>query len=164
MFKATPTGIEGARASDTLLGKVDAAGEKASPYEALPRLDKRDDHTLQVQTIPWRYKASAGLMILLFAFGSSLSETTLGPLKSTLIKELRITSELSICTVVEIRLTSDAQYGTIASASSLVNTILPIVGGIYMDHVSDLSSKHVAADVTCSGEQLMRPLSPVLSF
>ena len=29
----------------------------------------------------------------------------------------------------------DAQYGAIASASSLVNTILPIVGGIYMDHV-----------------------------
>ena len=66
--------------------------DKELPYEdQLPRLHK-EDHQLHVNTIPWRYKAPAGLMILLFAFGSSLSETTLGPLKSTLIKELKITS------------------------------------------------------------------------
>jgi len=66
--------------------------DKESPYEEqLPQLHKQD-HQQHVNTIPWRYKAPAGLMILLFAFGSSLSETTLGPLKSTLIKELKITS------------------------------------------------------------------------
>jgi hypothetical protein len=71
--------------------KVDTV-DKESPYEdQLPRLHKQDQH-LHVNTIPWRYKAPAGLMILFFAFGSSLSETTLGPLKSTLIKELKITS------------------------------------------------------------------------
>jgi len=66
--------------------------DKESPYEEqLPQLHKQDPQQ-HVNTIPWRYKAPAGLMILLFAFGSSLSETTLGPLKSTLIKELKITS------------------------------------------------------------------------
>ena len=71
--------------------KVDSV-DKELPYEdQLPRLHK-EDHQQHVNTIPWRYKAPAGLMILLFAFGSSLSETTLGPLKSTLIKELKITS------------------------------------------------------------------------
>jgi len=58
-------------------------------------------------------------MILFFATGSSYAESTLSPLKSTLRKELKI---------------SNAQYGAIASASSLVNTILPIIGGIGMDH------------------------------
>lgn len=74
--------------------KTGAEGDKESPYgDQLPELRKQDRHDQHVQTIPWRYKLPAGAMILLFAFGSSLSETTLGPLKSTLIKELKITSK-----------------------------------------------------------------------
>lgn len=69
--------------------------------------------------IPWRYRLMSFWMILFFATGSSYAESTLSPLKSTLRKELKI---------------SNAQYGAIASASSLVNTILPIIGGIGMDH------------------------------
>ncbi|KAJ7868492.1 major facilitator superfamily domain-containing protein [Mycena leptocephala] len=42
----------------------------------------------------------------------------LSPLKSTLKKELKI---------------NNAQYGVIASANSLVNTVLPVVGGIAID-------------------------------
>ena len=62
---------------------------------SLPRLHKTPVLTSPIQQIPWRYRITAGLMIMLFAFGSSLSETTLGPLKSTLRRELDITSELS---------------------------------------------------------------------
>jgi len=77
--------------TEPLSNKADTM-DKELPYEdQLPQLHKQDQQ-LHVNTIPWRYKAPAGLMILLFAFGSSLSETTLGPLKSTLIKELKITS------------------------------------------------------------------------
>ena len=66
--------------------------EKWLPTDEVPRLERQAQES-HVRFIPWRYKLLAGSMILLFAFGSSLSETTLGPLKSTLIKELKITSQ-----------------------------------------------------------------------
>jgi hypothetical protein len=117
--------------------------------------------------IPWRYRLLAFSMILFFATSSSFCENTLGPLKSTLVKELKISSELEYLTSfsssialpglhvdphrkwwlwpvarARLELTLDAQYGAIASASSLVNTILPIIGGIGMDYVS-------GCDLTC---------------
>lgn len=64
-----------------------------SPLDGgLPSLDNQDPKP-GASLIPWRFKILAGSMILLFSFGSSFSETTLGPLKSTLIRELGITSE-----------------------------------------------------------------------
>ncbi|ORX34136.1 major facilitator superfamily domain-containing protein [Kockovaella imperatae] len=73
----------------------------------------------QAQEIPLRYRLLAVSMILLFATGSSFAEAALSPLKATMIEELGI---------------NNAQYGAISSASSLVNSILPIIGGIGMDH------------------------------
>ncbi|WVQ95901.1 hypothetical protein IAU59_003000 [Kwoniella sp. CBS 9459] len=69
--------------------------------------------------IPWKYRLMAFSMIIFFATGSSFLENIAAPLKSTFRKELGITN---------------AQYGAITSASSLVNTILPIIGGIGMDY------------------------------
>lgn len=82
--------------------------------------------------IPMKYSLLAFSMIVFFATGSSFAEGTLGPLKSTLRKELKISSESTANG--PILTLPDAQYGAIASASSLVNTILPIIGGIGMDH------------------------------
>jgi hypothetical protein len=59
----------------------------------IPRLETQERSLAHVQHIPWRFKIAAGSMIMLFAFGSSLSESTFGPLKSTLVKELGITSK-----------------------------------------------------------------------
>ncbi|QRV76658.1 major facilitator superfamily transporter [Ceratobasidium sp. AG-Ba] len=67
---------------------------------------------------PWRWRIIAWLFALSLAVGSSFSESTLGPLKSTLIKQLKI---------------NNARYGTIASATSVVNMFLPIVGGYFVD-------------------------------
>lgn len=106
-----------------------------------PYHDAQKQHEDRRAHIPWRYKLIAASMILLFAFGSSFSESTFGPLKSTLVEELSITSTSPAFVGPGNRhtltkpLRIDAQYGAISSASSLVNTILPIVGGIYMDHV-----------------------------
>ncbi|WVR07938.1 hypothetical protein IAU60_004981 [Kwoniella sp. DSM 27419] len=71
------------------------------------------------EEIPWRYKALAFSMIIFFSTGSSFLDGVASPLKSTFRKELKITN---------------AQYGAVASASNLVNTILPIIGGIGMDY------------------------------
>ncbi|KAM0321644.1 hypothetical protein ACHAQA_010000 [Verticillium albo-atrum] len=68
---------------------------------------------------PLSWKITALVSGLMLSWGSSFSENTLGPLKGTLIRELNITN---------------AQYGAISSATSLVNSILPIVGGYCLDH------------------------------
>ncbi|ORY34568.1 major facilitator superfamily domain-containing protein [Naematelia encephala] len=69
--------------------------------------------------IPLRYKLCALCTILFSSTGVIFCEKTLSPLKSTLKKQLHI---------------NNAQYGAISSASNLVNTILPILGGIGMDY------------------------------
>ena len=69
--------------------------------------------------IPLRHRLLAFSMIILFATGSSFAENILSPLKSTLKEELDI---------------NNAQYGVVSAATNLVNTILPIIGGIGMDH------------------------------
>ncbi|GAA5915230.1 hypothetical protein JCM6882_003377 [Rhodosporidiobolus microsporus] len=68
---------------------------------------------------PLSWKVIALFMGVFLSVGSSFSENTLGPLKSTLRKELDITN---------------AQYGAISSASSLVNAILPVAGGVMLDY------------------------------
>ncbi|OCF73363.1 hypothetical protein I204_06595 [Kwoniella mangroviensis CBS 8886] len=70
-------------------------------------------------SIPRKYRFIAFSMIIFFATGSSFLQAITSPLKSTFKKELGVTN---------------AQYGAIASASSLVNTILPIIGGVGMDY------------------------------
>ncbi|KAF9047172.1 MFS general substrate transporter [Hymenopellis radicata] len=72
-----------------------------------------------VQDFPLKWKITALCLGLLLSAGSSFSENTLGPLKSTFKSELKITN---------------AQYGAISSATSLVNTILPILGGFILDY------------------------------
>ena len=102
----------------------DGPAVQAEETEKAPEQDGDNDSeaaTLAPRppVIPWRYRLMSFWMILFFATGSSYAESTLSPLKSTLRKELKI---------------SNAPYGAFASASSLVNTILPIIGGIGMDH------------------------------
>jgi len=75
-----------------------------------------EEHT---KNFPWRYKLPAALMVFLFTLGSNWAGSAISPLKSTIRKELKITN---------------AQYGVISSADSLVNTILPIFSGIAIDY------------------------------
>ena len=81
--------------ADRSEGEKTLAGIPAA--DQLPTLinDNESQTTHDVKQIPWRYKIAAGSMIILFAFGSSLSESTFGPLKSTLVEELGITSEFA---------------------------------------------------------------------
>lgn len=46
----------------------------------------------QVDDIPLKYRCIAFVFIMLFSTGAALAEATLGPLKSTLVKELDLTS------------------------------------------------------------------------
>ncbi|KAK1496724.1 hypothetical protein CCUS01_13303 [Colletotrichum cuscutae] len=71
------------------------------------------DDAESIRDFPWAWKATALICGVALSWGSSFSENTLGPLKSTLIKNLNI---------------NNSQYGAISSATSLVNTVLPILG------------------------------------
>ncbi|CAE6346181.1 unnamed protein product [Rhizoctonia solani] len=110
--------------------KVDISNEL--PYTGLPAASREgggddkfepspQDRALEVdptEGAPWRWRIIAMIFALSLAVGSSFSEATLGPLKSTLVKDLHI---------------SNAQYGTISSATSVVNMCLPIIGGYLVD-------------------------------
>ncbi|KDN50038.1 hypothetical protein RSAG8_01374, partial [Rhizoctonia solani AG-8 WAC10335] len=86
-------------------------GSEPSSQDRTPEVDPTEG-------APWRWRIIAMLFALSLAVGSSFSEATLGPLKSTLVKDLHI---------------SNARYGTISSATSVVNMCLPIVGGYLVD-------------------------------
>lgn len=90
---------------------------------------------------PWTWKAIALISGIALSWGSSFSENTLGPLKSTLISQLDITNAQVKCNAMSSRRhenfevgTNSNQYGAISSATSLVNTILPIIGGYGLDY------------------------------
>lgn len=60
--------------------------------------EKENDTETSSQTsvyIPQKYRWMAFSMIIFFATGSSFAEGTLGPLKSTLVKQLKINSKSS---------------------------------------------------------------------
>lgn len=92
------------------------------------------------KAFPQSWKITALVCGLALSWGSSFSENTLGPLKGTLKKELNITNaQVSTHDYVVYMGTLkaevvSAQYGAISSATSLVNTVLPILGGCALDH------------------------------
>lgn len=85
-------------------------------------------------SIPWRYKLTAFAFIVLWGTGSTLAEHTLGPLKSTIVRELKVTSGCLGFTLLDGAELLDAQFGAISSSSSFINSVLPILGGIGMDY------------------------------
>ncbi|GKT65290.1 major facilitator superfamily transporter [Colletotrichum tofieldiae] len=127
-----------------------AAGDGDIDTPARPEADEKritdivsypSEDSDEFQDFPWRWKLTALVCGVALSWGSSFSENTLGPLKSTMIKQLDINnSQVSIrhdtVTIVGIRRPKAnlPKYGAISSATSLVNTILPIVGGHGLDH------------------------------
>ncbi|KAJ7142021.1 major facilitator superfamily domain-containing protein [Mycena crocata] len=98
----------------------DPADSVSASRASIDKAEEESVHDLEPEDFPLKWKLYALSLALLLPVGSSFSENTLGPLKSTLIRELKITN---------------AQYGAISSATSLVNSILPIAGGFWMDYV-----------------------------
>lgn len=77
----------------------------------------------QVTDTPLHLRLIALSMILFFTTGAAFAESTLGPLKSTFVKELKI---------------NNAQFASISTASNLVNTVLPLIGGTVMDYYGSI--------------------------
>nr|GAT50931.1 MFS transporter [Mycena chlorophos] len=105
-------------ALDAELPVLHANGRQTPPQDEKYADSETDLETLKRVDYPWKIKGPAVLCVLLFDLGSNWASASLSPLKSTLKTELGI---------------NNAQYGVTASASSLVNTVVPIVGGVAMD-------------------------------
>ncbi|CDH55228.1 major facilitator superfamily transporter [Lichtheimia corymbifera JMRC:FSU:9682] len=78
----------------------------------------------QLAEQPWQYKAVALICALLLAVGSHFAAHTLGAMKNTIKLEFGI---------------SNSQYGVIQSSVSIVNTVLPVLGGLYLDAFGTVS-------------------------
>ncbi|ORX90928.1 MFS general substrate transporter [Basidiobolus meristosporus CBS 931.73] len=84
----------------------------------IPQVDRRTEEPTEFENKPWKYKAIALLCALLLSVGSHYAAHTLGALKNTIKEELGI---------------SNSDYGVLQSSVSLVNTILPVLGGVFID-------------------------------
>nr|XP_018999164.1 uncharacterized protein I203_08308 [Kwoniella mangroviensis CBS 8507]OCF62625.1 hypothetical protein I203_08308 [Kwoniella mangroviensis CBS 8507] len=94
-------------------------GRDLASIPTLPREEQDEEGPSPSRFIPLKYRLIAFSMVVFFNTSSSFSESTLSPLKSTFREQLKVTN---------------AQYGAISSASSLVNTILPVIGGLGIDY------------------------------
>ncbi|KAJ6588645.1 major facilitator superfamily domain-containing protein [Mycena capillaripes] len=101
------------------VGSLEDRKEPITEDEKHVQLEEASEtSSLVIVNYPWRIKGPALLCVLMFTIGSNWATAALSPLKSTLKTELKI---------------NNAQYGVIASANALVNTILPVIGGIAID-------------------------------
>lgn len=101
--------MNGANAVDSL-AYHDGSGtpfDETDKTLSIPGLDAQPEHLVSpfakdqqpectisgVVDIPWKYRIPAFYMILVWGTGASFADVTIGPLKSTLIKQLGINSE-----------------------------------------------------------------------
>ncbi|KAJ1033775.1 hypothetical protein NDA13_001755 [Ustilago tritici] len=103
------------------------SARQAAPIAVVPHLSSNDDDEAWVVDAQagavgatWKHRVPALLMILFFTLGSNFAQSSLSPLKSTIKKQMP-----------EV---TNARYGAIASAESLVNGILPLFSGIMIDY------------------------------
>ncbi|CAG8716198.1 3252_t:CDS:2, partial [Funneliformis caledonium] len=160
--------------SEPLLSQPRSRSSSGSRYEAIPTrssisLELPEERSLSSDTDyedneshkgsleeediyeerPWKYKVIALLCVLSLAVGSHYAGHTLGALKSTIKKELDI---------------SNSQYGVIQSSVSLVNTVLPILGGVFIDTFGTSVGSILATSLIAIGNILVALSTDLKSF
>ncbi|KAL7319191.1 hypothetical protein PS15m_002358 [Mucor circinelloides] len=100
----------------------------------------QDDPTCQLSNQPWKYKIVALLCAMFLAMGSHFAAHTLGAMKSTIKKEFDITN---------------SQYGVLQSSVSIVNTVLPLIGGIFIDAFGTIPGSILTTVLIASGNILV---------
>ncbi|KAI8636910.1 major facilitator superfamily domain-containing protein [Parasitella parasitica] len=88
-----------------------------STSENLP-LTSEDVGDAALANSPWQYKLIALITALLFPLGAHFSQSALSAMKAPIKTNLGI---------------NNTQYGVISSSVSIINTIFPIAGGIFVD-------------------------------
>ncbi|GAA5822590.1 hypothetical protein JCM5353_005494 [Sporobolomyces roseus] len=153
---ATRTDIEGLptllpRAEAESLDALEEKGDSSSPPSKEGSLNESEgpSYSSAIPQHPWRIKGPAILLTLFLTLGSNFASSSISPLKSTIKKELGV---------------NNAQYADIATADSLINTILPILTGIAVDYFGPLATSVYASTVILIGTILSAVGASVSSY
>ncbi|KAG0171388.1 hypothetical protein DFQ28_001071 [Apophysomyces sp. BC1034] len=92
--------------------------ETPEPINEQHHENKRSEGDAELANAPWQYKLIALTTALLLPVGSHFSASALSAMKKQIKANLLI---------------DNTRYGVIASSVSIINTIFPIVGGIFID-------------------------------
>ncbi|CAG8528576.1 9878_t:CDS:2, partial [Dentiscutata erythropus] len=111
--------------------------------------DDKFDITEEELNRPWKYKIFALVCALTLSVGSHYAAHTLSALKSEVKDKLGITN---------------SQYGIIQSSVSLVNTILPILGGVFIDTFGTSIGSILATSLIAVGNILVALSTNLASF
>ncbi|KAI8343508.1 major facilitator superfamily domain-containing protein [Chlamydoabsidia padenii] len=102
--------------------EYDSNHSHATPVENIT--EEEDQKALQsgsdaaFANAPWQYKAIALGTALLLPLGSHFSQSALGAMKKPIKAQLGI---------------DNTQYGVLSSSVSIINTVFPIAGGLFID-------------------------------
>ncbi|KAG1094299.1 hypothetical protein G6F42_018777 [Rhizopus arrhizus] len=92
------------------------------------------ESTTHVLTSSWRMKALVLLCMLSLPVGCHYLEATMGTLKTVLKHSMQI---------------NNTQFSILLSSVTLVNTVLPLLAGVFIDDISSLGSIRATTIVSC---------------
>lgn len=96
-----------------------------------------------------RFQVAAILCTMLLSFGSHYAALTLGALKNTIKEKMGI---------------DNTQYGLVQSSVALVNTILPLLGGVFVDWFGTTTGSLVATSFILLGNIVVALSTNLVSF
>lgn len=121
--------------------------KNSTQNNGLPTVNDEDYCFLSEQK--WEYKLIALLCAIFLAVGSHFAAHTLGAMKNTIKIEFDITN---------------SQYGVIQSSVALVNTVLPVIGGLFIDAFGTIPGALITTLLITSGNVLVALSSHSKSF
>ncbi|KAJ9057727.1 hypothetical protein DSO57_1019944 [Entomophthora muscae] len=125
------------------------SGLQGSSSTTIVAVVKPEDKNKNLNSSKLRFQITALACTMLLSFGSHYAALTLGSLKNTIKKEMGI---------------SNTQYGVLQSSVSLVNTILPLIGGIFVDCFGTTRGSLVATTFILLGTVLVALSTNLVSF
>ncbi|KAL1923763.1 uncharacterized protein VTP21DRAFT_8743 [Calcarisporiella thermophila] len=117
-----------------------------------PQLIKEEDGTYPTEEerkVPLKFKILALLCAIFFSAGSHFATNALNSLKTALKTELAI---------------DNTQYGAAQAALYLMNTLIPVMGGLMIDHFGTIKGSFVSSTLVLGGNILLLISAYVRSY
>eukprot|EP00732_Lithocolla_globosa_P002490 Lithocolla_globosa_v1_NODE_1650_length_2420_cov_9.449471.p1 type:complete len:520 gc:universal NODE_1650_length_2420_cov_9.449471:516-2075(+) len=134
----------------------DSVSLMGNERETMGLMDKESDErgkieedVVSMESKPWKYKLFALICACLLSVGSHYAAHMLSALKTTIKDDLGI---------------SNAQFGLLQGASALVNTVIPLFGGVFLDTFGTGYGSIVASSLIVVGEVFVALSANMSSF
>ncbi|KAK4509368.1 uncharacterized protein ATC70_007719 [Mucor velutinosus] len=123
-----------ATAMDSNLNYIENTTSSSSRQRSILESIYTTEHTTHTLTSSWRMKALVLLCMLSLPVGCHYLEATMGTLKTVLKHSMQI---------------NNTQFSILLSSVTLVNTVLPLLAGVFIDDISSLGSIRATTIVSC---------------